>query len=66
MNKKDTGRVVTLFDNFDKPNGLLDKLYYGGGGVDPGTSAVVQVVKTAANKEKQRSEEHTSELQSPM
>ena len=53
LQKKDTGRVQTLFDNFDKPNGLLDKLYFGGGGVDPSTSAVVQVVKTAANKEKQ-------------
>ena len=53
LHKKDTGRVQTLFDNFDKPNGLLDRLYYGGGGVDPGTSAVVQVVKNAANKEKQ-------------
>ena len=52
LNKKDTGRVTTLFDNFDQPNGLLDKLYYGGGGVDPGTSAVVQVVKNAASKEK--------------
>ena len=53
LHKKDTGRVATLFDNYDKPNGFLDKLYYGGGGVDPSTSAVVQVVKTAANKEKQ-------------
>lgn len=53
LNKKDTGRVATLFDNFDQPNGLLDKLYFGGGAVSPGTSAVVQVVKNAANKEKQ-------------
>lgn len=53
QHKKDTGRVQTLFDSFDKPNGLLDKLYFGGGGVDPSTSAVVQVVKTAADKEKQ-------------
>ena len=51
--KKDTGRVATLFENYVKPNGFLDKLYFGGGGVDPSTSAVVQVVKTAATKEKQ-------------
>lgn len=53
LHKKDTGRVQTLFDSFDKPNGLLDKLYTGGGGVDPSTSAVVHVVRTAASKEKQ-------------
>ena len=54
LHKKDTGRVATLFDNFDQPDGLLDKLYYGGGGVTPGASAVVQVIKTASNKEKQQ------------
>lgn len=53
LQKKDTGRVQSLFESFDKPNGIIDKLYYGGGGVTPGTSAVVQVVKTAATKEKQ-------------
>jgi hypothetical protein len=52
IHKKDTGRVQSLFEAFDKPNGLLDKLYTGGGGVDPTSSAVAHIVKTAASKEK--------------
>jgi hypothetical protein len=51
LNKKDTGRVATLFDNYDKPNGLLNKLY-SGGGVDPQTGAVSAVIKSVmADKE---------------
>ena len=48
LNKKDTGRVATLFSNFDKPNGLLDKLYnLGGSAPDPTTRATSMVVRAS-------------------
>jgi len=48
LNKKDTGRVATLFSNYDKPNGLLDKLYnLGGNAPDPTTRATSMVVRAS-------------------
>jgi len=47
-NKKDTGRVATLFANYDKPNGLIDKIYnLGGNAPDPATRATSMVVRSA-------------------